>query len=185
MRLHRYRVRTLLAAVALVAVVLGVGLESVRLKRLSNKYRYIAHAFGENARGSLGQLGRVRPIFEKMQGSPDADRAKLIEYAHMIQWLEADVAANVNLVQIYEHAASHPWEAPPKGLAVTRGLDRDPLVRRFLGPPPPPPPTPPEFAQPTIPEPPPPPPPPPQGQRPSQSSDGAIPRVEPVAEPDR
>jgi hypothetical protein len=55
MRLPRYRVRTLLVAIGVLAMLLGAHHEYLRLSRLSTKYRYIARAIGNDVQSGLGQ----------------------------------------------------------------------------------------------------------------------------------
>jgi hypothetical protein len=172
MRLPRYRVRTLLIVVIVLAVLLGGSLEFLRLNRLSRRYRYIASAHGNDVRSDLGQLGRLKPMYQKLRASSDAsggrlteaERAQLAELALTIDQLHADIAMRANLVQVYEHAARHPWEAPPQVVNPISNpswaVEKEPLIQRFLGPPTPSPPMPPEFATKPDPSPPPPPPPP-------------------------
>jgi hypothetical protein len=162
MRLPRFRVRALLIAVAGVAVLLGGGLEYVRLKRLSNRYRYYAWVYGGDVRKGLQTLARLKPKLRRLSESPDSDNVQIEVLAVTIEQLQAQLAADANLVQIYEHAASHPWEEPPQVVvgtnshpweepsqvvAGTNSPEDAPLLRPFLtSPAPPAPPLPPELA---------------------------------------
>jgi hypothetical protein len=173
MHLTRYRVRTLLIAVGVLALLLGGGQESVRLMRLSRRYRYIAWAHGNDVRSGLGNLARLKPMYLKLRASSDAnggrltdaERARLDELTLTISQLHSDIAMNANLVQSYEHAATHPWEAPPQVVIPISNpgwpVEKEPIIQRFLALPTPPPSIPPEFAPKPDPSPPPPPPPPP------------------------
>jgi hypothetical protein len=174
MRLPRYRLRTLLLVVGGLAVLLAGGLECRRLKRLSDKYRYIAWAMGNDVRSGLANLSSMEKAlapFKRLSNAErarlsDEDRALLIELPIAIEMHQASIAASANLVLIYEHAASHPWEALPELAMPTMNsalLGRIPVVQRFLaGPPAPAPPRPPEFSpQSDVPPEPLPPPPPP------------------------
>jgi hypothetical protein len=59
--------------------------------------------------------------------------------------LTAEIAANANLVQIYEHAANHPWESPPLISEAIDGVENAPIPKRLLTNPPPPEPPAPEL----------------------------------------
>jgi hypothetical protein len=177
MRLPRYRVRTLLIAVGVLAVLLAGGLECLRLRRLSAKYRYIAWAIGNDVRSYLGNLARMETMLRRLRDSAQAegshlseeDRAYLIELPVSIERTQASIAASANIVQIYEHAAAHPWEAPPEIIPPHGNVRNSPIVQRFLsGPPAPRPPTPAEFLPRPDASPPPPPPPAPRGPSPPQ-----------------
>ena len=170
MRLPRYRVRTLLIAIGVLAMLLGARHEYLRLSRLSTKYRYIAWAIGNDVQSGLGQAKRLRAMRERLKASAvakggemsDADRAQFDELAMTIAPMNMFATSSVNIVRIYEHAASHPWEDPPQIAPPDPGPfwtgEEEPLVQRFLGPPKPAPVVPPEFATPpnTSPSPPPP-----------------------------
>lgn len=154
MRLPSARVRTALVLVATLAVLLGGGMEFVRLRRLAAKYRYIAWAVGNDVQSHLGNLDRADKRLQKLKarqqsGPPitEDERLELIELPLAVELGQARVAASVNLLQLYEHAASHPWEAEPAQVAPHHpGLRNLPIVRRLVGAPPPRPPIPPEFA---------------------------------------
>jgi hypothetical protein len=151
MRLPRYRVRTLLISVGVMAVLLGGGLEYLRLKRLSERYRYLAWGYGENVRSNLQGLAQLKPRLQKLRRSADADAARLEALALKIRSLQAEVALNANLVQIYEHAARHPWEKSPQVAEATSSPERFPIVQRFLtGPAAPPPPGPGDPSPPPV-----------------------------------
>jgi hypothetical protein len=112
-------------------------------------------------------------MYQKLSASLDSnggrltntERAQLDELALAISQLHTYIAMHANLVQTYEHAANHPWEAAPQVVIpiVHPGyfVEKEPIIQRFLGPPTPPPPVPPEFAPKPDPSPLPPPPPPP------------------------
>jgi hypothetical protein len=139
MRLPRFCVRTLLITIAVFAVVLGGGLEYLRLKRLSERYSYSAWGYAGNVRMRVQDLSRLKPKLQKLKESPDADRVQLELLYSNYYWLQAQIAENANLVQIYEHAASHPWEAPPRFAEAVDGVENSPTVRWILTNPPAPP----------------------------------------------
>jgi hypothetical protein len=174
MRLPRCRVRTLLIAIGVLAVLLAGGLECLRLRRLSAKYRYIAWAIGNDVQAGLGSLASMETTLRRLRGSTQADRRRLsdderealVELPIRIEQSEALIAASANIVQIYEHAASHPWEATPEIVNPHGNVRNAPIVQRFLTTPPaPPPPKPPEFSRPPDDSPPPAPPPPPRSPK--------------------
>jgi hypothetical protein len=140
MRLPRFRVRTLLISIAVFAVLLGGGLEYLRLKRLSERYSYLARAYAGNVRMRAHDFARLKPKLQKLKESPDADHVQLELHGITCEWLQAQIAANANIVQIYEHAAAHPWETPPPfAEALNRGVENLPIVRNILTYPPAPP----------------------------------------------
>jgi hypothetical protein len=168
----------LLVAVALAAVSLAIGLECLRLRRLSAKYRYIAWAIGNDVRSGLISLVDKETILRRLKASTQAEghvlsddeRAALVELPIGIEQSEAFIAASANLVQLFEHAAAHPWEAPPEIVEPNGGVRNAPIVQRFLTTPAAPPPSkPPEFTTPTDDSPPPPPPPPPPPRSPNST----------------
>jgi hypothetical protein len=69
MRLPRFRVRTLLIAVGILAVLMGGGLEYLRLRRSSKWYRHRAWCYGENARMRLRSLAALKPELERLKES--------------------------------------------------------------------------------------------------------------------
>src|SRR4051794_4672546 len=103
MRLPRFRVRTMILSVAVAAALLGGGLGYARLKRLSNRYRYLAWGYGENVRMRLQDLTRVTARLKQLRGSPsEEDRRERQALGLTAERLRAEVAANANLVEIYE-----------------------------------------------------------------------------------
>jgi hypothetical protein len=167
MRLPRFRVRTLLIAIGVLAVLLGGRHEYLSLSRLSTKYRYIAWAIGNDVQSGLGQAKRMRKLREQLKASidakggpmSDADRALFDELTMNLAKWNMFTTASVNLVRVYEHAAGHPWEDPPQIAPPAPGSnwtgESEPLIQRFLGPPKPAPPIPPEFVTPPDTSPPP------------------------------
>ncbi len=113
MRRPRMRVRTLMIVVAVVALASAGWMLYVRWTRLAAIYRYTAWAYGTNVRSELQRLAkRKRELAEfRAAGKIDYKERGLIELG--IEQARARIAANANLVQLYEHAAAHPWEEPP------------------------------------------------------------------------
>ncbi len=145
MRLHglRFRIRSLMVTVALFAACIGVGLEYVRLKRMSRDYESRAYMYEQAARQSLRDALKFRALCEKMERSPNPNQTELTEYYLRAREYEAGFAANANLTVIYKHAASHPWEARPtiaQLVELTPEILESKPVQYFLGPGSPPPP---------------------------------------------
>ncbi|OJW05473.1 MAG: hypothetical protein BGO49_01875 [Planctomycetales bacterium 71-10] len=154
MRLRPVRVRTILILMATLAIAIGGGIEFVRLRRLAAKYRYIAWAVGNDVRSHLGNLTRAEARLQQLTALKDSggpisedERLELIELPIAVELGRARVAAVVNLLQLYEHAASHPWEDEPAQVPPHHPDPGNlPIVRRLVGAPPAKPPVPPEFA---------------------------------------
>lgn len=145
MRLPRLRVRMLLIAVALMAVMLGGSLEALRLSRLSQKYAELALGYGGNVRMRMSDLAksdaRREQLREDLAARPSENESDgrvvgIYQLMSEIRYLRADIAANANLVQIYEHAASHPWEMPPRATETTGPVETFPFPKLISGRPP-------------------------------------------------
>lgn len=100
----RFRLRSLLIAVALCAVALGIGLEWRRLRRLSVLYRARASAHSASEKTYRREVARVR----------GGRRHDLISIAHVL----ADATYHAALAAKYRDAEAHPWRAvdpdPPR-----------------------------------------------------------------------
>jgi hypothetical protein len=168
-RLYPVRVRTTLILVAALAALIAGGMEFVRLRRLAAKYRYIAWAVGNDVQSYLGNLSRAESRLQQLKVRKDSggpitedERLELIELPIAVELGRARVAASVNLLQLYEHAAGHPWEDEPVQVPPHHPDPGNlPIVRRLVGAPPTKPPVPPDFepkpeASPPKPLPPPP-----------------------------
>jgi hypothetical protein len=132
MRPPRVRVRTLLITVAALALLLAGGLEVQRLSRLSQQYRNHALGYGANVRMRLLDLARAKQEMAILEGSPRPDAREIERVGLRMDRLRADIAANSNLVQIYEHAASHPWERPPLIAEANESVEDAPIPKRFV-----------------------------------------------------
>lgn len=169
MRLRPVRVRTMLILMATLAALIAGGMEFVRLRRLAAKYRYIAWAAGNDVQSYLGNLTRAEARLRQLGALKEArgplsedERLELIELPIAVEFGRARVAASVNMLQLYDHAASHPWEDEPVQVPPHHPDPGNlPIVRRLVGAPPTKPPVPPEFAPKADPSPPRPLPPPP------------------------
>lgn len=154
MRLRPVRVRTTLILMATLAALIAGGMEFVRLRRSAAKYRYIAWAVGNDVRSYLGNLTRAEARLQqfrtlKQSRGPlsEDERLEWIELPLAVELGQARVAAAVNLLQLYEHAASHPWEDEPIQVVPHHPDPGNlPIVRRLVGAPPAKPPVPPDFA---------------------------------------
>jgi hypothetical protein len=147
MRLPRVRVRTLLIAVAVLAVLLAGCLEYRRLTRLSAQYRFLAWGYGDNVRMRLRNLARAKQEMMELKEALNWDVREIQRVGIEIESLRADIAANANLVQIYEHAANHPWEQRPLIAEAGDSVENAPIPKRILtSPATPPPPGPPDFS---------------------------------------
>jgi hypothetical protein len=122
----------MMIAVAVLAALLVAGLECRRLKRLSDKYRYLAWGYSGNVRMRLQDLTRAKLQLTRLKASPNADPVRLDELGVYIELTQALIAANANLVQIYEHAADHPWETPPRSAETGKGVEDAPIPKRIL-----------------------------------------------------
>lgn len=132
MRLPRVRVRTVLILVAAIAILLAGSLEYRRLARLSAIYRYQAWGYGQNVRMRLQDLARAKQKLTRLDLSLSSDVKEFERLEWAIQRLHADIAANANLVQIYEHAASHPWETPPRVAEANSSVEDATIPKYFL-----------------------------------------------------
>ena len=138
MRLPRVRftVWRMMIAVALIAAALGGGLEYLHLKRLSDSYRDRAWAYGGNVRMSLWEIAKLKPKLAQLKQSPNPDQVEIELLSLAIQDMQSKVAANANLVQIFEHAASHPWETPPEFAETGKSVETASIPMRLLANPP-------------------------------------------------
>jgi hypothetical protein len=138
MRLPRFRVRTLLIVVAVAAVLLGAGIEYLRMRRLSDRYRYYAWVYGENVRMRLQDLARLKQKWAQLRTSPNRDPVEVELLGVSIESIEANIAANANIVQIYEHGTDHPWETLHRPAEPFNSVVNYPIPRRYLTNAPPP-----------------------------------------------
>ena len=136
MPMPRVRLRDLMIAVAVVAALLGGGSEYRRLKRLSDRYEWLAWSYGTNLEMRLRDLAQLKSILKQLEQSPAVDPFQLDYHRLELEWLRSNIAATANIVQMYEHAASHPWEAPPRITEATDDVEGAPIPRHFLTNPP-------------------------------------------------
>ena len=112
----RPKIRTLMVLVAGFALLLGVVTWGLRLRRLSREYRaqaqlHAARRFYLDAmtRSREGLLEMNRQSQGREKGDWDPDERRELEA------LAKQVEHQSYMVQKYEYAASHPWEAVPSG----------------------------------------------------------------------
>jgi hypothetical protein len=127
----RFTVRRMMMAVALIAAGLGGGLEYSHLKRLSDAYRYRAWAYGGNVQMRLREIATLKPKLAKLKQSPNPDKVEIELLSLAIQGLQSKVAANANLAQIFEHAASHPWETTPEFAEADKDAEKASISKRL------------------------------------------------------
>ncbi|WZO97396.1 hypothetical protein EP7_004428 [Isosphaeraceae bacterium EP7] len=129
MRLPAFRVRTLMLAVLAFAVIVGGPMEFSRLRRLSAYYRWCAEMCAANAQKSDQATRRVMRQLAAANLKPgEAERLRLD-----LEIFCSRTANEANRAAIFDHAASHPWEAVPERTAEAYGLRPDtPQVRRLL-----------------------------------------------------
>jgi hypothetical protein len=128
----RFRVRTLLIALAVVAFLLGGWLEFLRLKQYSDLYKRMAWGFGGNVRLRHRDLAKAKQRLKQLMESPDADPVQLELLGVKCDRLRANIAANYNIAKIYEHAATHPWETPPLVAETLENVEDWPIIKPYL-----------------------------------------------------
>jgi hypothetical protein len=140
MQLRRFRLRTLLIAVAVVALAIGGLLEHIRLKRFADYCRSRAMGHGTNVQMRRSDLASAMLGVRRLKSSPNPDGSQIEMIYRDIELLRTKIALEANLVRTYEHAANHPWEGVPEVIHRTDdAVELSPLVSRFPANPNPPP----------------------------------------------
>jgi hypothetical protein len=124
MPLPRVRLQTVMIAVAVAALVLALGIEATRLRRVSAQYRQKAEGLAldeenlrANAARQTGLLQSVEAQYRLAKASgPGADQKALMRQAlgqlsEDAKGLHRQLDHVAALRRKYERAASRPWEA--------------------------------------------------------------------------
>ena len=151
MRMPRFRIRTLLMSIALLAVLLGGFQEYRRLKELSRNYSMQALLYNLNALTDHRKPIELQMRIPKPE-SPDSiggvvtmmRRAEARETAIEIDKIQTRIFLYKNFEQIYSHAASYPWQTLPELLDPNTSLTEYPVIQGILN----------DLSQVTSPEPP-------------------------------
>ncbi len=130
MRHIQLHVRTMMVAVAIMAILIASGFEGLRLKRLSDRYEFIAYGYRQNLRSGLQDLARLQSMLKEAKEARVPVAAEVERLAISTDWARANIAANANLVQLYEHAASHPWEPAPRATEAHGHVEDAPVPKR-------------------------------------------------------
>jgi hypothetical protein len=130
-------------AVAVVAVAAAGLVTTARWRRLAAVYRYNAWAYGGNVRMEFQRLAKLKREREELVSEGKFDFMEMSLNAARIERARAAIAANDNIVRLFEHAANHPWEERPSIIEALEGVEDKPFPKRLgAGPRPPAPPNP-------------------------------------------
>ena len=88
MRHIQLRVQTMMVAVAIMAILIACGFEGLRLKRLSDRYEFIAYGYRQNVRSRLQDLAKLQSMLKEAKEARVPDAAEVERLAISTDWCE-------------------------------------------------------------------------------------------------